>query len=496
MKPAKDRENKGAKTLSLSTKEEGGEREGRAWYMDSISSLADPYPKAVGMEHCRTPLPMLIEGNAMRRRVIVGVFGATTGLTVTVFGPEGAREIASEDIPWTGNAKDGIDWPTGWLVESLDRLADSAQKGDVIALAMPGADVMIVSSDDADRGVPSNPIQHYRGVMDGGFIEQATESLPAETIYQRTHGANVAAFQPYAQLLAYRARHPGVLESAAEIVPLNDWMTLRLTGQRGHDPVMLQDQGLTLEGRQVCEQIAPWRVYGDSEALSTDASHYVMPVTHDSVPARMAGYSACPWVIWTGTWIGTACQVSHIQPTAELLQAGIAFEGSGESLSAITNVGMLGRTYKALVQKAGIGFDAASAKAMEQLGKIEVAPCDVAKLPVDEDHAIAELQRLYGSNDEELIACVIHLTARACHEKVVATAKLLNLPQPREVAVIGGWARNSAFIAALQQFFAEVKIPAQAPAATAVGMAAHALVGVGDAANVREALALLPELDN
>jgi sugar (pentulose or hexulose) kinase len=440
----------------------------------------------------------------MRRRVIVGVFGATTGLTVTVFGPEGAQEISSQDIPWQGSAKEGIYWPVGWLVESLDRVAASAKAGDVIALAMPGADVMILSLGDTERGAPINPVQHYRGVMDGGFIEKATGTLPAETIYQRTNGANVAAFQPYAQLLAYQTRHPGRLENAVEIVPLNDWMTLRLTGQRGHDPVMLQDQGLTQEGRQVCEKIvglsglggkiAPWRVFGETEALQTGNGTFVMPVTHDSVPARMAGYSACPWVIWTGTWIGTACQVQNIYPTAELLRAGIAFEGAGESLSAITNVGMLGRTYKALVQKAGISFEEASTQAIGRLGRIEVAPCDVAKLPIDEDDAIAALQGLYGSNDEDLIASLIHITAAACYDKVAATAKLLGLPQPGEVAVIGGWARNRAFIAALKQFFADVRIPAQASAATAVGMAAHALVGVGDAASVKEALTLLPEL--
>jgi sugar (pentulose or hexulose) kinase len=221
-----------------------------------------------------------------------------------------------------------------------------------------------------------------------------------------------------------------------------------------------------------------------------------MPVTHDSVPARMAGYSACPWVIWTGTWIGTACQVQNIQPTAELLQAGIAFEGAGESLSAITNVGMLGRTYKALVQKAGIGFEEASLLAMDRINRREFAPCDVAKLPVDEDDAIAALQDLYGSNNEDLTACLIEITARACYDKVSATAKLLSLPQPDEVAVIGGWARNRAFIAALKRFFADVRIPAQASAATAVGMAAHALVGAGDAASVKEALSLLPELSD
>ncbi|MBW3621986.1 MAG: hypothetical protein KY468_01090 [Armatimonadetes bacterium] len=437
----------------------------------------------------------------MQRRVIVGVFGATTGLTVAEFSHQGGRVTDQKEIPWIGNPKEGIYWPMDWLSGELDRLRSAAGEGDVIALAMPGADLCILPSEESGT-LP--PVQHYRGVMDGGFIERATATMPAPEIYRRTNGANVAAFQPYAQLLAYEERHPGVLNDAQAVVPLSDWMTLRLSGRRGHDPVMLQDQGLANEGRQVCGEViglpglaakvAPWRVFGEGEVLRTEAGAYVVPVTHDSVPARNAGYSAAPWVVWTGTWIGTACRVEAIRASALAYEAGFAFEGAGPSLSAITNVGMLGRTYKALVQRQNMGFEEVSARIQRRLNDEAIPTFDVADLPADEEEGIRLLMDRFGTDMDVILSAYIASTAAGCRDRIRATASVLDLEPPQEVAVIGGWSRNAAFLDALQREYGRVKVPAQAADATAVGLAADALVRVGDAATVGEALGKLPEI--
>jgi sugar (pentulose or hexulose) kinase len=442
---------------------------------------------------------------SLNRRILLGVFGATTGFTLSEIDASGGRVTRRSDIPWIGDAKEGILWPAEWLAEELDRLRSDAKEGDVIALAMPGADLIALSPDDAESGVPANPIQHYRGVMDGGYIERALEILPAGTIYRETGGANVAAFQPYAQLLAYRERYPGVLESATAVVPLSDWMTRRLSGAKGCDPVMLQDQGLTPEGKRICERmtgiaglaekIAPWRTFGEREIARAEKGFLVAPVTHDSVPARMAGYSSRPWVIWTGTWIGTACQVEEIRASEAALAGGIAFEGAGESLSAISNVGMLGRTYKALVTLAEIGFEEAATRAMGRIERGDAPLFDVGTLPIDEEAAIQSLTDRCGSNLEDLLAAVVGSAAAACRDKIAATARVLDLPEPREVAVIGGWARNRAFIAALNRLYEEVRIPNQAASATTVGLAAEALVKAKDASSIKEAIDMLPTIE-
>ncbi len=441
-------------------------------------------------------------GASLSRTVWVGVFGATTGFTVTRFSPSGAREVHHADIPWIGDVSAGIEWPRDWLRAQLDALVARSEPDDLLSLAMPGADLALL---DADGHADAFPLQHYRGVMDGGFIERATALIPPETLYRRTGGANVAAFQPYAQLLAVQDRYPGLLERAAAVVPLSDSLTALLCGERAHDPVMLQDQGLTGEGRAVCQAItglpgladklAPWRVFGETEAPHTSRGSVVMPVTHDSVPARMVGYSACPWVIWTGTWIGTACQVAAMDPTPEAYRAGIAFEGYGASLSAITNVAMLGRAYKAVVHHAGYTFPQAAARAGDHLEAGLPDPFEAGRLPADETAALHTLRERYGPDPDRLLAAVIGTTATACAEKIAATARVLGQPHPDEVAVIGGWARNEAFIGALRRFFTHVRLPAQAPAATAVGLAAEALVRVGDAPDITNALRQIPPLE-
>jgi sugar (pentulose or hexulose) kinase len=442
---------------------------------------------------------------SLNRRILLGVFGATTGFTLTEVSDDGGKMTRQAEIPWTGNAREGIYWPAAWLAEELDRVKADARPGDIIALAMPGADLLVLSPEDAEGGLPANPIQHYRGVMDGGFIERTLDILPAETIYAETGGANVAAFQPYAQLLAYEERNPGLLANAAAVVPLCDWMTWRLSGERGHDPVMLQDQGLTPRGKLICERvsgipglaakIAPWRTFGEKEAVRAKGGFLVAPVTHDSVPARMAGYSSCPWTVWTGTWIGTACQIDSIRATEPALAGGIAFEGAGDSLSAITNVGMLGRTYKALITAAEIDFERASAIAMARMSRKVYESFDVSKLPIDEEAALESLIDRYGPDLEDVLGAVISSIAVACREKISATARALSLPPPREVAVIGGWARNQAFIQALKRFYEGVRIPPQAASATTVGLAAEALLKAGESRTVKEALILLPRIE-
>jgi hypothetical protein len=415
------------------------------------------------------------------------------------FSPAGGRVTEQKEIPWEGDTREGIYWPREWLIEELRQVKASARKGDVIALAMPGAD-LYVSSREADT--PPR-IQHYRGVMDGGFIEKATSKVWPTDLYRRTNGANVAAFQPYAQLLAYEERQPGSVRNAPEIVPLNDWMTDRLTGRKGHDPVMLQDQGLTFEGRAVCEEIAgvdglagriaPWPAFAEDEILETGGGVYVVPVTHDSVPARTAGYSAAPWVIWTGTWIGTACSVGEVRASALAYESGVAFEGAGPSLSAITNVGMLGRIYKVLIQRAGIDFTEASLRVQRLLDERELETVDVTALPADEDQAVQKLSDRIGWDPDLLLSTYIASTADACRHHIRATSEILGMEPPVDVAVIGGWARNTAFLCALEQHFGEVRVPEQAPYATAVGLAADALVRVRDASSMKEALEMLPE---
>jgi len=451
------------------------------------------------------------------RDVLCGVFGATTGFSLHRFVGGKTQQIIKAEIPF-GKGPDGLKyWPTGWLQHILHAAAAYGGRESLLALATWGADsALLTRTGHIFTSHIIHPAQHY-GSVPKSWLGQATAHVSALDIYRRTGGANVAWFQPYAQLLCEKQHRPQLLAWPAKVavIPMADLMTCILTGAKGHDQTTLQSYGMLEKGWRglygqlfpqmgkaaLAGRIAPWPVFDQRTILPGPGGIRVIPATHDSVPARMVGFSQCPFVLWTGNWVGTAFNLADspgVQPSAESLAADIAFEGVGPARAAITNIAMLGTYWKALLEWAQgpqkTDYQQGAASALEALDKgLEV---DLAEILPAQSEQIDQIAVRLGSvcavSDWPVkLATFIKSAAKACDQKLQATAKVLGLDKPTEVAIIGGWAENAAFVAALCSLGYAVHIPPLAAEATHAGLAAQALVRGNEAPDFGEALKML-----
>ncbi|MFA6215578.1 MAG: hypothetical protein WC768_03355 [Patescibacteria group bacterium] len=433
------------------------------------------------------------------RNVVAAGFGATSDFTVRVYSPTGNQKVVEAKVPWQTGKGGAIYWPLDWLQDMMKAVRSYAGRGDLIAGAMPGADLVFLKS-----GFPLKA-RHYPSTPEG-VLAEITAKIPALELYMATGGANVDFYQPYCQLAAMFASR-STMWNTDTIVPLADWLTGVLHNWRvglRADQVMWQSQGLAtltsealyrkLFGKDLAAKLFRSDFFRRCEVVRDRASGaIIVPVTHDSVPARMVGFSQCPWVIWSGTWLGIAfCLLKHlgIKPTAQTFAAGIAFEGIGSSRAAITNIAQLGRAYKWMIGFANWDYATAALQANTVIDCTR--PYDLTGMPTDEAEAKTWLRELYNKRSPQAaIAGLLKSAALACHQKLEATAGVLRLAAPTEISVIGGWAQNSAFINALRKLGYKVHIPPFAAEATHAGLAADALVRVGDAKTFNEALAML-----
>ncbi len=196
--------------------------------------------------------------------------------------------------------------------------------------------------------------------------------------------------------------------------------------------------------------------------------------------------------------MGTATSLEgqpRVQPTGETFKAGVAFEGVGDSRTAITNIAMLGKVWKQLF-KAYLGQEATYEQAAKEALiclKDNMERFDLSKLPEDSAEVVAFMDEVCGkgASNSFKLACFINSCAAACDQKLKATAEVLHLSRPTVVAIIGGWAENVAFRRALEMLGYKVQIPPLATLATHAGLAADALVRVGYAPSFAQALAMM-----
>ena len=112
-------------------------------------------------------------------KIIVPVFGATSGIIVQTFSPSGIYTVLEKPIPWVDH-QSVIYWPTKWLTETLDKIKAMAEPGDIIASAMWGADLGLMI-DDPDY-IP--PILHYPALADERRYTHVSQNhFGAKTFY-------------------------------------------------------------------------------------------------------------------------------------------------------------------------------------------------------------------------------------------------------------------------------------------------------------------------
>jgi hypothetical protein len=449
-------------------------------------------------------------------KVVVFVFGATTGLTVQVFKDGDSEQVMQANIPWLENGDDSIFWPMEWLRKMLNAIKEWAGPGDVLVGAMPGADLVFIGDDNN----PIGPARHYRCV-DPNFWRDGLGDVQPLDLYLATGGAAVEFWQPFSQILFERVHRPELWhQSVNQIVSLADWMTYQMIYLYevgtifSYDATMAQSQGLFNEGvprqdtrevysRVLGEQICEALFSGVDDPLATDGQlvravsvsqgRTLFPVSHDSPYSRDVGFSCCPFVLWTGSWLGMAIR-TDVKPSRKSFEAGFAFEGVGDSRAAVTNTGMYGPVWKALKDRGSyVSYEAAVSQVMP-LFDDEVPTLSLDEMPDDpKEAALWVLSHSLTAGPEMAMAMAMFVKAVAtkCVTDIRQAAKLLQMDEPTEVAITGGWAENKAFIKAIKQCGLKVLIPPLAANATHAGLAAKALVIMGDVKTLPEALGVL-----
>lgn len=433
-----------------------------------------------------------------KHKIIVPVVGATTGLTVWEFSKDGAALIMDTPVPWLKEDNGAWYWPLDWLKNICKEIMKLAKPGDIVTMAIPGADLAI----ETDKGWLD--AQHYQSIGVGYFNHFMDMShMSRLEVYLKSGGANVAFFQPPAQLEAEVIRR-GLLNLVTEIksiVPLSDWITFTMTDGLDIvmlDQVMLQSQGLLVDSAKeiyerefsqlITRALVNKPMFTTNANLTDTMSRLIIPVTHDSVPARMVGFSADTlFVIWTGSWVGTAISLlgrDDIVPSEKTYSANIVFEGIGKSRAAISNITMAGPIYKSL--KAELSFDQMVEVVMDYMPRVKTF--DLEEMPIESiKESCAWLCDKYVTPGVSATA-LIKTTALACYTNLKNQAEMLGLEDPCQVAIIGGWAENRAFKMILEKLGLKVVIPPLAKDATHVGLAAEALVRTGNATNTADAL--------
>jgi len=445
-------------------------------------------------------------------RILVLVFGATTGVTLNEFVVgKGFRLLWSREIPWVMDGKVYL-WPITWLCDLLTEVKAMARPGDIITLAMWGADVVHI----ADGGLVGKVI-HYRSVP-GDFAEKMiVDSGVSEYELSRLMGnVHAASYQAVFQDAFWRLYTGN--RNRLQAIPMADWMTYKLTGQKGHDQSMLHNQGQGVETSARVNQLfdsknltefAPWNrckwSYNGLVALPCTYNAYVVPCTHDSPLARLVlASTGLKAGVWTGSWYGVNFVIKegdNIIPSERTHKANLVFEAMpGGGVSAISNIGMHGPLWKALKNARGeISYAQAAEMAMPHINWafVDKAIFTDEIMGLDPVKFVERVMRIFGiSNPNALgltLAALANTIAVSSRNGLADAAKALGIPCPTDIAIVGGFAENRVILEALRLHGLNVTIPPFAGLATQAGAAAQALFLAGKAKSIKEALGMLPD---
>lgn len=429
------------------------------------------------------------------KSAVTMVLGMSDGGTIYRFAPDGVGQLAKADIKWVYDSY-GRYWRKPWLL-SFCNLAKNYQDADsCLVPGMPGADLAICRSEKEEWNsrIPhcTDPL-NYISVPEKS-LERIQGIIPPREIYFAT-GVHVKTFQPWAQI-QYMLDMGWDFESdrIKRIVPLSDLLSSYLTngGAMMGGPSMYKSQGLLVHSilerlfpdfHQKIVHWPPWKL-GDSFGG-------VFPCDHDSVFSRLIGFMRCPWVLWTGSWVGVArfMQGLSAKPSKITFDAGIAFEGAGWTEAAITNTGMYGVIYKELLRRAGLKYSEVQNVALQRIWEGYSRVLNLKKLPSKAEEAAdwlvkkcAEGLKLDLGKEEDkkfslnvAIFSFIKSVAKACVDDLKNVAYALGLDMPTKVAITGGWAENEFFKLALGELGIEVIVPYFAHNATHAGLAAFGL---------------------
>ena len=456
------------------------------------------------------------------RGVVVVIFGATEGGRVNVLRfseQEGCVKLMSEiQIPWLVHGN-GEYWPLNWLGDLLGKVCDSAQNGDIICGATWGADVRLRLYKEITIGNETViDLARFYGSVPKKVLGNYSPAQE-EYIYLGCGGANVAFYQPYAHIIS--AINDGVVKTTADIcnlTPMVDVMTDMIRGLDTedllYDQTMLQSMGLMVDSAQnvYADLFSPGfaqrifksgqlaRTGGGVEIVRQGKKFFLMPFTHDSVPARLA--SQCSQVMWGGTWFGTAVRIrnGNLIPTVELYRAGIAIEGIGGEAFAIGNMGEYGKDWKRLVHRYFRDQYAEMADYAKTglLTDRELEPYPIARL--GKDNSAEELVSAYQEMSGDVLkvahvgAAIVKAIAIRCWEQILTTCQLLGQPMDNRLVITGGPVENVALQLALEQqgfVLSQSKVPGKE---THYGTAARAMVSAGWCQDFDEALGVLASL--
>ncbi|MCX6724306.1 MAG: hypothetical protein NT155_04025 [Candidatus Staskawiczbacteria bacterium] len=438
-------------------------------------------------------------------RILVLVFGATTGATLHEFKVNsGYRPIWKKDIPWQMAGKVYF-WPMDWLKQVLAEVREMATPGTIIAPAMWGADVVHMWGDRIEGDV-----LHYRSVPEAFANQLMAETGIPKHEWSRLMGNVNAEFYQMVFSGAFWRNYTQD-QRRLEVVPLADWMTWWLSGYQGHDPVMLCNQGAGAPTSKLVnryfnennlDEFAPvWRVFGANELLPLQNGAFVMPCTHDSPIARLIlASTGLAWGLWTGSWYGVFRAISKgdkIVASEQTYKAGLVFEAMpGGGVSAISNIAMDGPRYKALKNVNGeISYRDAADLALARIYRVAknqtIFPDEMMKLEPGA-FATAAMAETKGSPNMAL-AIMANTIAMSSKKGLEAAASALGLSNPESIAIVGGFAENAAILKALELNGINPIVPPFAGMATQAGLAARALCLSGTVKTVEEALAMFPE---
>lgn len=291
------------------------------------------------------------------------VLEMSDGGTIYRFAPDGVEQLVKAGIEWVYNSH-GRCWSKFWLSSFCNLAVTYRDTVGCLVAGAPGADLAVLSSEPElwnPRILKTGaPLLNYTSVSKQALREVLDIISPLD-IYLQT-GVHVADFQPWAQI-RYMLDSGWNFESdhIKRIVPLSDLISSYLTngGAMMGGPSMYKSQGLLAHG--ILERLfpnfhrkiaywPPWKL-GDSFGG-------VFPCDHDSIFSRLIGFMHCPWVLWTGSWIGVARFMNGLSvlPNQKTYHAGIAFEGASWTEAAISNTGMFGVVYKELLKRAGLKY--------------------------------------------------------------------------------------------------------------------------------------------
>lgn len=439
------------------------------------------------------------------KRVLVLVFGATTGVTLHEFViKQGFRLIWNREIPWKMEGSVYV-WPMNWLQNILNEVRQMATPGTIIASAMWGADVVHMSDDEI-----IGKVLHYRSVPSAFAEELIKDSGISNYEWSRLMGHVHPAFYQMAFMSRFWRQHTQY-KKASRVIPLADWITWKLSDQKGHDRVMLHNQGAGVSTSKLvssyfnnshCNIFAPvWPEFLSDQLLETENGVYVVPCTHDSALARTVLASTnLKWGLWTGSWYGVCKIVDKEDKASEsTFNARLVFEAMpNNAMSAISNIGMHGPPYKALKNVNGeISYERATELAFTKLDQAHERGLyfsDQILSETPEGFAKSALEYL-GGDLSLALAAMLNTIASRCMSGLFNAASALGLHTPREVAIVGGFAENAAILKALNKYNVNAVVPRFAELATQAGAAAHALCLAGVASNTKEALGMFPNVD-